>query len=360
MQGLQAPGTAERAWVPNPRGAGWGAGMLSYVLFWVGLIALEIALLSRFTDPPVAVHLGVVAVAGLGAWSLHRLLAPRGFWLRAQGGRVLGLGGRRVPVGGGTVTVREHPVHELGMRYAVKLERPPDPHAVIDADLTDPVLVRAYVEGICRVGRHRMRWVTSGVAEEEIREPEDLDRPLVERLRPGETPFGTRRTPKAPSLLWEVDRDGSLLYRWKGTTLPELVLQLVLFTPPVGLLFSAYGFRSGDWRLALYVGAAGAAACVFVLTVIFLISLCVRDELRISRSGVELRRTLLGVLPSRQRLRSDELESVYVDRREGLPCLLLAGNSRHLRVGPFSTVEAARQAADMLVRALRGEKVQPD
>lgn len=192
-----------------------------------------------------------------------------------------------------------------------------------------------------------------------VREPEALDRPVVERWRAEGSPRAWGALP-AGSRLKVRREDGALVVSLpaRGFTPPIALVAMTLpgsVIVPLMVLSSGVGMGAGVWIVAAFV-AVPAAVCVAV------ISWCVgsRGEVRVDREGITVTRRLGGVRRSVY-LPANELEEVVRREDAGLWSsgkrsggLVLRSDQRTCVIGVSLSEEDRDWLADAIRVAMTG------
>lgn len=286
----------------------------------------------------------VTAMLGAGLYSTAALVgAPLFFAVAAygfvgfrtlrverRGDAVLIPGQPPLPAGKGDVVVEpwiRYVSSAKGGSRPVRYYRISHGSAELYARCEQPLLARAFAEGLCRLGGYRMQWQSVAAAPQEVREPEELDRPLVERLAVDPARLQRARPPYQPLVEWE-GLPGGAVRLWRRLRRKDVflvygvVVGLALLAGFMGWVSNVgEGGSRGTWFL-LGVGIPGLATATAWLG----LRLLLPSDLLVSPKGIERRWRLFGGAPVYRRLwDSKRIESLYLESHP-LVRLVVAGD----------------------------------
>lgn len=286
--------------------------------------------------------LGGALVLGIGAiWALFGVFA-RPVWSRE---RIEGSPGRvryrKRWLLDGEIQVRARWLEPKGSREGPNKEWILTHSTVVKPLVVSrsPLEVRAVAEGLCKLGRMPLRWREPGMPGE-LRSPDALDAPFVERLRqsgeepePGPPPRKVRITLQPDESIELQPRRGK-----RSEVLGALGVTLVAGT--------LAWFLGGDfWWTAAF-------CALFFIYALFDWSADVRY--RVSRRGVEATLRLGRWRKTLWRMEAKDIESIYGDTTEHADGCLTLMSDRTARRLRFRTPDDVIPCYAVLTRALAG------
>lgn len=270
--------------------------------------------------------------------------------LRRVGDHVLGTRAPSLPAGIGRVVV-ERIAHRIGDNtaffYTMRYENGGAPAILVERAF-QPSQVRAYAEGLCRLGGYQMVW--KGPEGDEVRTVSELDAPLVERLAAGQdADDGHIRAEPAKVLPLAGDA-----VEVPGTPVPPgRALAFVFLIVGAGVLEGMCQLPLPGDSIPRDVAIATAiAAAVGVL--FFVLIRTIRPAIVIDGLGIHLQSQVLGAVLHEQVLSLDTLESIYVEESYVFQRLIFAGDGFYRSGGRFGTLASAIAARRAVVAALGG------
>jgi len=293
-----------------------------------------------------------VVPTGLAAFAyLKGPLWKRSVSLRRVGEAVLGAPGGPLPVQKGRVTVerkRRRSGESHHYVYVVRFASPGVERILFERE-RNATRVRAFAEGLCRMGGWEMVW--RGVGGDEVRGPAELDLSLVERLR--------RRGPQTPEEPFDPPARPSPVRRTAGgsaignpqRSVPALLVLMGMACVVGGGLWFELADAGIPQPFSLFPVALSALACVWLL----IEALAIRYELEVDPVRIRYRVFFLGKALSNLSFEVDRVESLYI---EGAPMscrLVIAGDGFYRAVGRYGGALEAKQAREQVLSAMLGE-----
>ncbi len=351
--------------------AGWGHGYLAvFFRLAVGLPSLAFLGLHlwfglpedrSFVEADFLSAFAAVGVVFLAAALLPSVYTPKAR-IRRDGDVVKGMGKRReFKAGRGNVVVRS--VWKQGYLsrgststrdrrfYEVHVEWPGEAICFCSHGV-DPLKVRTLAEGLSRVGKIPLHWGSDSALSYEVRQPHQLDLPLVELLDEQTLPAPLPTRPQSERIELEVGDETATL-RWIPPRASELRHSL-LFSVGAGLILGIVGAL--EWGLVGYVGVSAlmGASLFSILSFFWLRRRLVEHEIKSSPQGVERRRRFFKRIEKTDFFDALEIESVYLSGSYRVR-LVLASDDFYVPIGGRLSGPEMVTAYTAIVRPLAGK-----
>ncbi len=369
------PGAPRELRVPHPKP---GPGLVLLVTCWVAAVvsfayALQLTYVMRGTHQPDLESMFVGCLV-LGAFLtvLPYLVPPRTLLLRRKDGQVVGVPSRK------PIALGDHTVEVAGVTEWVDPRHPGDradeqtheeprlrhniSHStagVLFGDCRNELRVRAFAEGLAKVGGFHLQWNAKGTPEAELRAAEELDHPLANRLARGVVAVTALRRPADARVYGAQAADGRLVLGWPPPTVRLMLAGWLLGMALVGVVTAMtvgvnHGLRAETASAAAWASGLWSMACL----VLFLGHRAVRWRLRVGPDGVASVVHILGV-PWSRTVGVQALESVYVEQWRGQWRLILVSDRRFIR-HPLTSGAEGLYVRDLVHHVLAGRSIPPD